>query len=250
MKKIVVVSIFITLNCICIAQSGLTLNLKGGGGLTTLLSKSFANNRPDNHMFEKQDLFGSVLGLELGYGFKYSPISISAGYLMRTHQFKYAVNMIPISGVYDVEYSMKSADIPIIIRYKPSKQSKSSEVYGKGAFYEVGVQISSMSEINMQTTYDFVSNEVEDVRPYFETSNIDLVVGFGIVQFGYDKMAISHTVRGSYGLSNVRKDDNFYPFDDDNYKAYFIDRHPINLITVQYMLTIILKAPSKMLDKF
>lgn len=245
MKKIILVSIISLFNSICFAQSNNTFSIKGGGGYNTLSNESFVKSS----YFEKIDVFGTAIGVDLGYKIVKTPFGIFVGAMMCTYNYRHKLHALPRATFYDLRYKFKTLNIPILLRIKPDNGNGLNEATSKGIYFDVGIQFVMINKVESEAAITLDIPPVIDVSEHFQKSTMDIVLGIGYFQYSFDKMALDHGVRLTYGLSDIQKEEDYSPFETVVYSSYFDQNgyKPTSILTIEYVLTISFKLPKKIL---
>jgi len=248
MKKIIVVLIFTSLNLICFGQGGMNFSIKGGGGYSTFLN----GNWHSGFGFENENIIGTGFGAEIGWNSHHAPIGFTFGVWMNSNEHKHKVLGFPIPDIYIVHYKYESVSFPLLLRIRPTGNSKTREFELGGPYAEIGARFRSSQSMTVVSSFYLNESEPQDELENFNKSGIDLVAGVGYHQFGTTKFALAHGLRATYALSDMQKNPDYTPFPGDEYGSYngmFVEYKSTHLFTVEYVLTLTLKIPSRYIGR-
>jgi len=209
MKKIILGLVLVTAGYAVNAQS---FNIGMGGGIfSTWLINTNVSDQGDDLDFGVT--FGGQIGLNMQYYFNQS-MGLSMGVLYTGHNQKYTGSEIAGgSEVFSMEAKtkMRYLDIPFMLRVGGQE---------KGAYFEFGPQFGFLMSAKENATLTFtepgvgtfiVDTSGVDAKYRMKSSNIALVLGFGVDIAAGENILITTGLRLGYGFNDVTKE---YPTAD------------------------------------
>lgn len=194
MKK-VLLSLIVFLYALSVQAQGFRVGMSGGINSTWLMNKN---------VFDQDDgldiasSFGGRLGIDAIYAFS-EKTGISIGFnFISTHNQKYSgENKGPIHLNGDSKTKLNYLDIPILFRLTSSS----------GTYFEIGPQIGILNSAKLD--YDEtngISYSNLNIKNGFNSTNVALILGFGVDIDIVEKLYITTGLRLGYGFSDVTKE--------------------------------------------
>ncbi|MFI5218414.1 MAG: porin family protein [Bacteroidia bacterium] len=198
MKKIILVIVLMASTLVMNAQE---FKIGAGGGIfsTWLVNKNVSDQGDD---LDFAATFGGQFGLNAQYYFK-DNLGLTFGLLYSGHNQKYtgeeSAGGITVS--YEFKTKMRYLDIPVFIRTGGG---------AKGAYFEFGPQFGFLMSAKDEASASgggltFDTSDV-DVKSTLKSSNIALVLGFGVDIDASENVIITTGLRLGYGLTDVTKE--------------------------------------------
>ncbi len=168
-------------------------------GLQTAFQISLICNSNDFDTGGDLDFDGTytyAAGVDLGYKFK-PACGIQTGFIYskQGQNYRTANN---VHANYKTELSYYK--IPVLFNYYIRPEKKWSFIA------QAGLQLSLLSEAksSRENVFNYYSANLKDVKSYYSSYSIDLVVGIGI-QYSIKKLKLHLLLRPDYSLSDIEK---------------------------------------------
>lgn len=196
MKKITLVLAFIAAAFIVNAQE-FKIGLGGGIYSTWLVNKNVSDQGDD---LDFAVTFGGQVGLNMQYYFK-DNLGVSMGLLFTGHNQKYTGDFGSGGPTYEAKTKMRYLDVPFLLRMGGG---------AKGAYFEFGPQFGFLmsAEDGASVTFGGVTTDTNgvDVKSTLKSSNIAVILGFGVDIDASENVLISAGLRLGYGFTDVTKE--------------------------------------------
>lgn len=195
MKK-VLLTVIVFLFALSAQAQGFRIGMSGGINSTWLMNKNVFDQGDD---LDIASSFGGRLGLDAIYSFN-DKIGLSVGInFISTHNQKYTGENSSGSYSYDAKTKLNYLDIPILFRL--TAQS--------GPYFEIGPQIGILG--SAKEDFEESPNSGDNYTNYnvkngFNTTNVALILGFGVDIDVLEKLYITTGLRLGYGFSDVTKE--------------------------------------------
>jgi hypothetical protein len=153
--------------------------------------------------------WGGMFGLKTQYYFN-DKIGLELGIMKGGHNQKYEGKSRP--GVsYDATDKLRYMDVPLLLRLGGDK----------GGYFEFGPQFSFLTKATEDSTSSKASYTGKDVKNSFNSTNIGVVIGFGVDVDASESFTITAGIRIGYGFNDVTKKDYSSSSNDESVATHF-----------------------------
>jgi hypothetical protein len=220
MKK-ALLTVVVILAALSVQAQNVRIGLSGGVNSTWLLNKNVLDADDDLDIAAP---FGGRFGIDAIYSFN-EKVGISLGVnFISVHNQKYTGETDDKTYSFDSKLKLNYLDIPILFRLTSSG----------GSYFEIGPQFSFLgkAEEELESNIALANYSGKDVKSSLNSTNIGLILGFGVDIDVTENIYITTGLRLGYGFSDVTKEFNEAELPDPgpfgtnslaNYWAHFED---------------------------
>lgn len=192
MKK-ALLTVVVILAALSVQAQNVRVGLSGGVNSTWLMNKNVFDA---NDELDIAASFGGRFGIDAIYSFsEKAGISVGVNFLS-THNQKYTGD--DGNNNFDGKVKLNYLDIPLLFRLTSTG----------GTYFEIGPQFSFLSkaEEELESDISFLNYSGKDVKNSFNSTNVGLILGFGVDIDVTENIYITTGLRLGYGFSDVTKE--------------------------------------------
>lgn len=187
--------------CVALIASAATVNAQkfkvglGGAFNSTWLMNKNVFDAADN--LDIDMTFGGNFGLKVQYYFN-DKVGLELGVQKAGHNQKYTGD-VSSTLTYDQKVKLRYMEVPLLLRLGGDK----------GAYFEFGPQFSFLNKATetyeLSTANPLVDYSDKDIKNNLNSTNIGILVGFGVDIDASESFTITAGLRLGYGFSDVTK---------------------------------------------